>query len=229
MKGYSEYWEYAGMIVDVAEDAFLLAVKNRLEMGDVLEFVPHTKREPLLLRIYEFDDTRRGRKTTVEGINAGQKPVIRIPFSWFHEEHPESLGRDFPVYTVVRREKALSEEAWARLKLDRAALAAELGKASESKYQDRRQDLIEALRSEYEGVTFRTPRLGVEGCCGRGCNGCLHFWNEPRYAKARQLLRSKGQGVLLSEGEARQSLPDAQAGPPSSSRPSKARAGIAQS
>ncbi|MGB7916867.1 MAG: U32 family peptidase [Rhodomicrobium sp.] len=222
-------WEYAGMIVDVAEDAFLLAVKNRLEMGDVLEFVPHTKREPLLLRIYEFDDTRRGRKTTVEGINAGQKPVIRIPFSWFHEEHPESLGRDFPVYTVVRREKALSEEAWARLKLDRAALAAELGKASESKYQDRRQDLIEALRSEYEGVTFRSPRLGVEGCCGRGCNGCLHFWNEPRYAKARQLLRSKGQGVLLSEGEARQSLPDAQAGPPSSSRPSKARAGIAQS
>ena len=64
--------------------------------------------------------------------------------------------------------------------------------------------IIEALRSEYEGVTFRTPRLGVEGCCGRGCNGCLHFWNEPRYANARQLLRSKGQGVLLSEGEARQ-------------------------
>ena len=36
------------MIVDVTEDAFLLAVKSRLEMGDVLEFVPHTKREPLL-------------------------------------------------------------------------------------------------------------------------------------------------------------------------------------
>jgi U32 family peptidase len=139
----------------------------------------------------------------VEGINAGQKPVIRIPFSWFHEEDPGSLGHDFPVYTVVRREKALSGEAWARLKLDRVAQAAELGKASESKYQDRRQDLIEALRAEYEGVTFRTPRLGVEGCCGRGCNGCLHFWNEPRYANARQLLRSKGQGVLLSEGEAR--------------------------
>ncbi len=197
-------WEYAGMIVDVTEDAFLLAVKNRLEMGDVLEFVPHTAREPLLLRIYEFEDVRHGRKTTREGINAGQKPVIRIPFAWFHEEDARSLRLDFPVHTVVRREQALTQEAWARLKLDRVAQAAELGKGGESKYQDARQDLVEALRSEYEGVTFRTPRLGVEGCCGRGCNGCLHFWNEPRYANARQLLRSKRQGVLLSDDEARQ-------------------------
>ena len=197
-------WEFAGMIVDVTADAFLLAVKNRLEMGDVLEFVPHSAREPLLLRIYEFDDVRHRRKTTREGINAGQKPVIRIPFSWLHEEEARSLRHDFPVHTVVRREQALAREAWARLKLDRVAEAAELGKAGEGKYQDTRQDLIEALRSEYEGVTFRTPRLGVEGCCGRGCNGCLHFWNEPRYGNARQLLRSKRQGVLLSEEEARQ-------------------------
>ena len=196
-------WEFAGMIVDVTEDAFLLAVKNRLEMGDVLEFVPHTAREPLLLRIYEFDDVRHGRKMTVEGINAGQKPVIRIPFSWLHEEDAGNLRHDFPVHTVVRREQAHTREAWARLKLDSVAQAAELGNAGECKYQDTRQDLIGVLRSEYEGVTFRTPRLGVEGCCGRGCNGCLHFWNEPRYDHARHLLRSKRQGVLLSEEEAR--------------------------
>ncbi len=175
-----------------------------MEMGDVLEFVPHTAREPLLLRIYEFEDVRHGRKTTVEGINAGQKPVIRIPFAWLHEEDAVSLRHEFPVYTVVRREQALTQEAWARLKFDRVAQAVELGEAGEGKYQQKRQELIEALRSEHEGVTFRTPRLGVEGCCGRGCNGCLHFWNEPRYARARQLLRSKGQGVLLSEEEARE-------------------------
>jgi len=172
--------------------------------GDVLEFVPHTAREPLLLRIYEFDDVRHGRRTTAEGINAGQKPVIRIPFVWFHEENARSLRHDFPVHTVARREQTLTQEAWARLKLDRAAQAVELGKAGESRYQDTRRDLVEALRSEDEGVSFRTPRLGVEGCCGRGCNGCLHFRNEPRYAQARQLLRSKRQGVLLSEEEARQ-------------------------
>ncbi len=196
-------WEYAGMIVDVTDDAFLLAVKNRLEMGDVLEFVPHTGREPLLLRIYAFEDVRRGRMTTAEGINAGQQPIIRIPFSWLHEEDAGSLRSDFPVYTVVRREQALTEEAWARLELDRAAEAAELGKKGEGAYREKRENLVEAHRAAHDGVTFRTPRMGVEGCCGRGCNGCLHFWNEPRYVRARHLLRSKRQGVLLSQDEAR--------------------------
>ncbi len=196
-------WEYAGMIVDVTKDAFLFAVKNRLEMGDVLEFVPHTSRAPLLLRIYEFEDIRHGRTTTAKGINAGQQPVIRIPFSWFHEEDAGRLRHDFPVYTVARKEQALSKEAWERLKLDAIAQAAELGSAKDKAYQDKRQALIEAIRSEHEGVTFRTPRLGIEGCCGRGCNGCLHFWNGPRYARARDLLKAKKQGMLLSGEEAR--------------------------
>jgi len=198
-------WEYAGIIAGVTEDAFLLAVKNRLEMGDVLEFVPPASRAPLLLRIYEFEDIRQGRTTTVEGINAGPQPVIRIPFAWFHEEENlERLRNDFPVHTVVRKERALSKDAWERLRLDRIAQAAELGKDVESEYQEKRQGLIEALASQYEGVTFRTPRLGVEGCCGRGCNGCQHFWNDPRYARARELLKSKKQGTLLSDEEARQ-------------------------
>lgn len=195
-------YEYAGMIVDVTGDAFLVAVKNRLEMGDVLEFVPPGPREPLLLRIYEFDDVRHGRRTTAEGINAGQQPVIRIPFSWFHQEDAASLARDFPVYTVIRKEQGLSEEGFARLKLDSAALAAELG-GGERAYQDKRKSLIEAMGTQTGGVSLRSPRLGVEGCCARGCNGCLHFWHEPRYKRARELLRSKKQGKLLSEEEAR--------------------------
>jgi putative protease len=196
-------WEYAGMIVDATADAFLLAVKNRIEMGDVLEFVPHTRRAPLLLRIYKFEDTRSGRVFAEEGINAGQKPVIRIPFAWFHEEADiEQLRRDFPVHTVVRKEQALTEDGWARLALDRAAAAAELGKGAESAYRQKRHELVKAMAAKNEGVTFRTPRLGVEGCCGRGCNGCLYFWNDPRYAPARELLRSKKLGALLSEEEA---------------------------
>ncbi|MGO9485099.1 MAG: peptidase U32 family protein [Rhodomicrobium sp.] len=197
-------WEYAGLFAGVTEDAFLLTVKNRLEMGDVLEFVPHTRRPPLLLRIYKFEDIRNGRSTTVEGVNAGQKPVIRIPFAWFHEEADvEQLRKDFPAYTVVRKELALAEDAWARLALDRIAQAAELGKAGEAAYQEKRQKFIESMAAKNEGVTFRTPRLGVEGCCGRGCNGCLHFWNDARYARARELLRSKKQGALLSNEEVR--------------------------
>ncbi len=201
-------WEYAGMITDVSGDAFFLALKNRLDMGDILEFVPHTPRAPVLLRIYEFEDIRHGRVTTAEGINAGQQPVIRIPFAWLHEEDAGSLRRDFPVFTVVRKEMPLGDEASARLKLDRAAQAAELGEPNGGAYRKRREDLIEALRSEQEGVTVRSPRLGVEGCCGRGCNGCLHFWHGPRFAGARDLLRSKKQGAMLSEEEAR-SIKDA--------------------
>jgi putative protease len=198
-------WEYAGMIVDVSEDAFLLVVKNRLEMGDVLEFVPHTAREPLLLRIYQFEDIRRGHITTAEGINAGPQPVVRIPFAWFHEEtNIERLRKDFPAYTIVRKEKPLSADAWARLSLDRTAQGTELGTSEESAYQDKRQDLIEAMAAQNGGVSYRTPRLGVDGCCGRGCNGCLHFWNGSRYARARELLRSKRQGTRLSNEEARQ-------------------------
>ncbi|MGO9986031.1 MAG: peptidase U32 family protein, partial [Rhodomicrobium sp.] len=197
-------WEYAGMVIDAGEDAFLLRVKNRLEMGDVLEFVPHTSRAPLLLRIYEFEDIRHGRTTTHEGINAGPQPLIRIPFAWFHEEQdPARLRKDFPAYTVVRKEQALTQDAWERLKLDRLAQAAELGKARETDYQGQRRDLIEAIATQNAGVTFRTPRLGAEGCCGRGCNGCQYFWHDPRYARAREVLRSKKLGALLSDEEAR--------------------------
>ena len=69
------------------------------------------------------------------------------------------------------------------------AQAAELGKATEAQYQEKRAELVDAIATQNKGVTFRTPRLGVEGCCGRGCNGCQHFWNDPRYARARDLLK----------------------------------------
>lgn len=199
---YSE-WEYAGIIVEVTEDAFLVDIKNRMEMGDVLEFIPHASREPLLLRIYEFQDVRHNRTLTAEGINAGQQPLLRIPFEWFHEENIENLRKDFPAYTIIRKERALTEDALARLKLDRVAQAAEQGKASEKEYIEKRDDLAHAIAEQNEGVTFRTARLGVEGCCGRGCNGCQHFWNDPRYDRARQLLKSKKLGQLLSGKEAK--------------------------
>ena len=194
-------WEFAGMIVDVTEDAFLMTVKNRMEKGDVLEFVPPGKRETLLLRIYEFDDVHNKRKPSDAGINAGQKPLLRIPFVWFHEEDPAQLAKDFPPYTVVRKEKALTADAWARLKLDKAAQAVEMGKGSEAEYQQKRDNLVEVIKEETAGVTFRTPRLGVEGCCGRGCNGCLHFWHDDKYAKARALLKTKKQGSMLTGAE----------------------------
>ena len=191
------HWEYAGMISHVTDDAFLVEIKNRLEMGDVLEFIPCGAREPLLLRIYEFHDVQNRRTTREEGLNAGQKPVIRIPFSWFHEEDQDRLKTDFPPYTILRKERGLTKDEWARLKLDETALQLEQHKANEETYQAKKTALIDAIDEQNAGRTFRTPRLGAEGCCGRGCNGCLHFWHDERYAKARDKLRSKNMGEML--------------------------------
>lgn len=197
-------WDYAGIVVEVTNDAFILDIKNRLVQGDVLEFIPPDAGEPLLLRIYEFEDIAHRRTTHEEGIHAGQKPRLRIPFAWFHEETMETLKVRFPPYTVVRKERVLSEDEVARLKLDKVALQVETGRASEGDYQTKRAVLVDALQDANQGKTFSTPRLGVEGCCGRGCNGCQHFWHDERFARARELLRTKKQGVLLSGDEAKE-------------------------
>ena len=194
-------WEYAGMVTHLTDDAFLVDIKNRLEFGDVLEFIPASGRPPLLLRIYEFEDIQNRRTTREEGIHAGQKPIIRIPFAWFHEENTASLKRDFPAYTVIRKERALRKEEWARLKLDAQASEREQGDGTEAIYHNKRDDLVQEIARGQEGVAFRSPRLGAEGCCGRGCNGCLHFWHDEKYARAREILRSKKQGEMLTGQE----------------------------
>ncbi len=199
-------WEYAGMVQEVREDCFLVAIKNRLEIGDVLEFVPFSDRAPMALRMYSFEDVRNGCTTTDEGVHAGRQPVLRIPFAWFHEEDPTTLARDFPALTVVRKEKALEHDEWARLMLDKAALQTELKENEEPNYQEKRSALVKAREEALEGKSFRTPRVGTEGCCGRGCNGCLVFWHDPRYAKARSLLKQKKQGERLSLEEAQLSV-----------------------
>ena len=184
-------WEYAGIIRETREDCFIVEVKNRLEIGDVLELVPFGDHNPVLLRIYEFEDTKSGKITREEGLNAGTIPLLRIPFEWFHEEDAESLREAFPPFTVVRKERNLSPDGIARLKLDKSAMQVEQGSADEATYQERRLGLIDALATEHDGKTFRTPRTGSEGCCGRGCNGCLRFWYDDRYTRARELLKEK--------------------------------------
>ncbi len=197
-------WEYAGMIVDVLDDAFIVDVKNRIQYGDVLEFIPYGARAPLLLRIYEFEDVNNNRTTTEEGIHGGQKPLLRIPFSWFHEEDQSKLREDFPCYTIIRKDRSLRKSEWARLKLDQTAMGIMQGAGSEAKYLEQRDELVSSLEEDNKGRTFKTPRIGGDGCCGRGCNGCLHFWHDERFEKARQKLHDKKQGSLLTNAETKE-------------------------
>ena len=189
-------YEYAGIIKTVEKDAFIIEVKNKLVAGDVLEFVSPSRRDIMLLRIYEFTDAASGRVSKV--VQASEKPVIRLPFELFDHEERNKIIRDFPAMTIIRKEKLLTDEQWKQIRLDAEAGKMELGKTDDKRYQEKRDSLISAINEGQGTSTAKTRRDGLQGCCGKGCNGCLIFWNDARYEKARALLASKKQGEMLA-------------------------------
>ncbi|WP_243613654.1 U32 family peptidase C-terminal domain-containing protein [Shimia aestuarii] len=194
-------WEYAGVVTEVTDDAFHVEVKNKLEPGDVIEIVSPTARNTVLLRAYEYEVAETGEIKDV--IHGSTKTIIRLPFSLFEHEDADDLRANFPVFTVLRKERALTEEQWARLKLDKTALAMEVKDTTgETAYRRRRDALVEAIESDANTRRFKTNRVGTEGCCGKGCNGCLIFWQDDSYAKAREILLQRKQGAMLTKAEA---------------------------
>lgn len=192
-------YQFAGIIDQVEEDAFLVQVKNILQAGDVLEFMSPYRREPMLIRVYEFHNVNNGKVT--EEVHAGPKPLIRIPFEWFDQESRADLKRLFPPMTVIRKEAPLTKEQWNRLRADKEGLAIETGGGSDNAYRQKVTDLREAIIEGSAERRFKTPRLGKEGCCAKGCNGCLIFWHDPQYQKARDLLAQKKSGEMLSKSD----------------------------
>jgi len=190
-------YEYAGLIERVEDGAYFVRVKNKLVAGDVLEFVSPIRKEIMLLRLYEYENAENGKISTE--VHAGTTPLIRIPFSCFDQEEAATLQNEFPVMTIIRKEKALTQEQWDRLKLDAESQKLELGKGSEARYDNKREKLQASLDDRDSERTFKTPRRGTEGCCGKGCNGCLMFWHDPKYEKARTLLAKKKQGEMLAK------------------------------
>jgi len=190
-------WEFAGIIREVKEDGFVIEVKNRLCAGDVIDFIPpDPKEEPVLLRLYEFEVV--GKEETFAEVHGGPKHQLWVPFTAFDHENIEDLRRKFHPYSVLRKESCLSEEEWERLKLDKVAQKIELNHATDDDlYKKRVKSLQDKISEETMERRSKTSRSGVEGCCGRGCNGCLMFWNDPQYAKARDLLAKKKHGEML--------------------------------
>ena len=191
-------WEFAGMIVEHREDGFIVDIKNKLEAGDVLELIPPSpEEETVFLRLYEFMLVGKENEP-VEVVHGGPQYRLFIPFTAFDREDIADVKRKFPPFSVIRKEAMLSEEEWERLKLDKVAQKIELGHVErEGLYQDRLKKLQDAISEETMEKRAKTSRKGVEGCCGRGCNGCLMFWNDPQYAKARDLLAQKKHGEML--------------------------------
>ncbi|WP_297339906.1 U32 family peptidase C-terminal domain-containing protein [Pseudophaeobacter sp.] len=194
-------WEYAGVVTEVTEDAFLVEVKNKLVAGEVLEFVSPIARETVLLRVYDFENATTGQRTEV--VQGSTKTVIRLPFTLFDHEDIDALKLRFPQYSVMRKERALTEEQWNRVRFDKLTQGLEIsGKENPAAYAKRRDALTKSIEEDGNTRRFKTNRVGVEGCCGKGCNGCMIFWQDDQYARARDVLLKRKQGQQLSRAEA---------------------------
>ncbi len=201
-------WEYAGIVIEVTEDAFLVEVKNKLEPGDVLDFVSPISRETVLLRVYGFERAHDGARLDV--VHGSTKTIIRLPFTLFDHEDIDDLRARFPVYSVLRKERALTDEHWSRIRFDKLVQGLETsGRDNPKAYTRRRDELVEKIGEDGNERRFKTNRIGTEGCCGKGCNGCLIFWQDEKYALAREVLSKRKQGEQLSRQEATElKLPD---------------------
>ena len=194
-------WEYAGVVTDVTEDAFHVLVKSKLTAGEVLEFVSPVARDTVLLRVYEFELVENGNR--VAEVHGSTQPVIRLPFSLFDHEDLDDLKARFPAFTVLRKERPLTQEQWNRVRFDKLTLALDTsGKDNPKAYARRRDALADSIAQDSNEKRFKTNRIGTEGCCGKGCNGCLIFWQGDEYVRAREQLQQRKQGEMLSRAEA---------------------------
>lgn len=193
--GSTSSYEFAGRVVEWRGDDLIVEAKNRLEAGDVLEFLSPYKRQPILLRIYEFLNVKNGKTSDV--VHAGQKPWIAINKSSFHLEDQEKLQELLPEYSLVRKEKMTDESEKLKVESRQLSHKLEAGEIKQQKYDVKREKYFASLDLEDPEVSPKTPRIGKEGCCGKGCNGCLVFWHDDKYAKAREILKKKKIGEML--------------------------------
>ena len=192
-------WEFAGIIKEFGDDAIYIEIKNKLIAGDVLEFLPPDGFETILIRLYEFKNSKNGAITSE--INAGTKPIISIPLSLFDQEDINTLKSRLPQMTIVRKETPLTQIQWNRMKLDREAqrleVAGNTDDPNQTLYTRKREALRNSLGEASKTRKIKSPRFGLDTCCGRGCNGCLMFWHDEAYEKARQIMATKKQGETL--------------------------------
>ncbi len=193
----TSFFEFAGRILEWQGDDLIFEARNRIEAGDVLEFLSPFQREPILIRLYEFDNVSKNRIDTV--VHGGQKPHIRIKAEQFHLIDKEKLKTLLPEFTLIRKEKILDEEEKLNVESRQISHNVESGIQTQQRYDSKRKQYFQAKEIELgDGKKFtRTPRIGMDGCCGKGCNGCLPFWHDDKYAKAREILKTKKQGELL--------------------------------
>lgn len=124
-KSLSEF-EFAGYVQSWGNDYINVAVKNRLDAGDELEFLSPTKDKTFKMTINEFINAKTNEITNV--IHAGQEPVIRIPLEWFNNFNmsKEKIMINLPPLTLIRKRKKLTEPELERIKADKESFKKEI-------------------------------------------------------------------------------------------------------
>ncbi|MCR4377497.1 MAG: U32 family peptidase [Rhodospirillales bacterium] len=181
-------WLFAGSIERWQGDDMIFAPRNALRPGVVIEFLPPGRIEPVRLRLYEFVNADTGESS--DKANPGLGNAIRIAAAQFHNEDLKTIQELLPPMTVGRIEAVLSDDRQALLQNNLMAMDVERG-----------------LREGHESRptlkgrahTGKSPALGLESCCGLGCNGCTMFWHDEKYAKAREALSAKKIGEKLNK------------------------------
>lgn len=204
--GSIAFYEYAGRVIRWEGDDLIFEAKNRIVSGDVLEFLSPFARNPILLRMYEFDTAKSANSgdetvqlnyTKTEVVNGSNKSLVKIHVSAFHLLEKEKVKELLPPLSLIRKEKLLDESSQLNIETRKMSHKLESGEIKIVRYEAKRQQYFQALEVANPEIAPRTPRVGREGCCGKSCNGCLIFWHDEKYAKAREIAKTKKIGEML--------------------------------
>lgn len=124
-KSLSEY-EFAGYVESWGNDYINVAVKNRLDKGDELEFISPIDDKIIKLKLDSFIDARTDE--VVDVIHAGQEPVIKVPLEWFNKTKlsKDKVMLNLPPLTLIRKKKKLTENELKRIQNDKIAFKEEI-------------------------------------------------------------------------------------------------------
>jgi putative protease len=190
-------FEFAGIITAADDEGVTIHVRNKLVAGDVVEFVSPQSRETILLRVYQFDDPTTGKSR--ETVHGGANHYFKIPYTAFDREDPAAIKERLVPMTVLRKDRELIEQHRQRVSLDIISQNVELNRDLPTSYDTARDELHDLMQGEPMPSRYKAARLGKEGCCGKGCNGCLIFTHDPAYERARELYKRKKIGEKLSQ------------------------------
>jgi len=122
-RSLSEY-EFAGYVESCEQDYLRVAVKNRLDAGDELEFLSPTDFNTVIkITMNEFINDKTNEVTNL--IHAGQDPVIRVPLKYF-AQNASRVKTLFPPLSLIRKRKKLTTIELNRIKADKASFRKEI-------------------------------------------------------------------------------------------------------